>query len=474
MAKKAEAKKVKKSKGVVKEQIVPVSLLEMAVQNLKDYGSYTIEQRALSDYRDGLKPVHRRLLWALNDLHLHHSGPVKKSARIVGDTIGKYHPHGDQGTYTGLVSMVNMTHPLAIGQGNWGNYEAEAAAYRYTECKLSKYANNYILDPDYLAVIDKVANFDGSELEPIILPAKLPNLLLNGSEGIAVGCSSLIPSFTLPSVVKIVRKALKSEITAKDCVKLLEFKFPWGGICTSSDSDLLSYFKTGSGSITFVPETTLVKNVIKVTSIAPRFNIKRLWDRVLEFKEVKDIEDRRSKKQILFNIILGKQYTDRELEKIYKSIQKELTSSLPCQTLVTIRQSDGETVKFKNTNIPTIINDWIKYRIDLETKVVKRLITLEEAKLQRQEWLLFAVLNRKVIIQSLENKDPKAFLMKKLKIKEDQANFILDLKVRNLAKLEVPKIKETILSIKKEIKFLKSELTNIKGRIDAQLSKIKE
>ena len=450
------------------ENIKNISLLDFCEKAIYIHGSYVVEHRALPDIRDGLKPVHRRILWAMKGLNLYSSGGPKKTARTVGEVIGKYHPHGDASVADAMAKMVNLPEPLISGQGNFGNYEASPAAPRYTESKLSKYAENFLLDPDYLAVVPMVQNYDGEFQEPVYLPSKLPNLLINGSEGIATGCVCLVPSFTKKSVTKVVRLGLKGKkITSKLCTKHLNFKFTYGGEECNETYELKSYFKTGNGSLYFIPDYEDTDDGLKIKSIAPRFRVGQKLEKLAGIKGVSDVEDNRELGKIEFLIRVNKR--NRNREKILDKIKDSIITSLPCQTTITKRHDDGEHADFFRTNIPKFLEDWIKYRIDLEEKVVKRLEKIEKEKLLRQEWLLFAINHRKEIIQALEKKNPKKFLMKSLKIEEDLADFILDLKVRNLAKLEAKKIKDKIFDHKGEIKSLKDDLKNIEKRILRQL-----
>lgn len=455
----------------MKKLITNISLSKFAEKATYISGSYTVENRAIPDYRD-TKPVHRRILWAMYKMGIKNSGSYKKAARIVGNVIGFYHPHGDKGVADAMVTLANSPEKLIQGQGNWGDYENSAGAVRYIECRLSKFSEQYLLDPIYLAVVPMVPNYDGEDVEPVYLPAKLPNLLINGTEGIATGCSNLIPSFSTTSVIKIIKKGLKgTKFTPKLCKSNLEFKFTYGGTYCGSDEDLLNYYKTGSGSLQFKPDFHIKKNILIITSIAPRFKIGKVLDTVLSFKGVSDVEDKRQGEEIKFNIIMSKSLSKKDKDSLIEKIKTKLITRLPCQTIITIRNDNGEDVDFERTNLPNFLTKWLRYRINLEIKVVKYLIKLEQQNLQKQNWLLFAVNNRKIIILALDNKDPKKYLMKTLKIQEDQADFILNLKVKRLAKLEAKQLRLKIKKHKLEIKILKKDIKNINSRILKQLAK---
>ena len=443
-----------------------ISLLKITENRILSYAKETVENRALPDFRDGLKPVQRRILWAMHGLQMKSSGSPKKSARVTGETLGKYHPHSDMSCYSAMVNMANQTQPLIQGEGNWGDNENPAAAQRYTECRLSKYSESFLLDPEYLEVGVLVPNYDGEFVEPLYLPSKIPNLLINGTEGIATGCSCLIPSFSIKSVRILTKLGLKGrKITPLLCKNILKFEFPYGGDNNNEDSELLSYFKKGEATLYFIPSYTKDDN-ITLTSLAPRFKFSNKKEKILIIKGVRDIRNRSEGDKICFDIILNKGLVGKEKEAVVKKIESVITNHLPCQTIVTVRHK--EKVDFERTNIPDFMNKWIEYRIDLEKKVVENLIKKEKRKKSIQENLNLAVVHRKIIMKSLDSNNPEKFLIKELGIKKEVAQFILDLKVKRLAKLELVEIKKKINSHKKEIKSLGSDLKNLRGRIISQ------
>lgn len=480
------------------EKIKPVSIIEFSIRNTKIYGSYTIQQRALSDFRDGLKPVHRRILWAMYCLGLHNSGSFKKSARTIGDVIGKYHPHGDSSAYEAMVSIAcsvgrkgkidwtNSPEPLISGQGNFGGLAADdkAAAQRYTEAKLSKFADQMLLDPQYIAVSTMVSNFDGEEKEPIILPAKLPYLLLGGCDGIATGVSTYIPSFSQKSVTRLVRHLLETgeKATPKLCYKYLEFKFANGGNCISSKSEIINYFETGKGSLNFMPDYTINDNnrLVTLTSVTPRFTLEdkhskkgvkpgkmsklAALDGVVS---VSEDSDRHTGFQL--NIHLKKKLEPTALEKTLKAIKKELTVSLSFQTAVTERMDDGETVKFRYTNISTILDQWIAWRIDLELKVIANQLCIKQKELDKLTLLQLAAKNLDIMKQTMDVTEPIKLLQKLklngVKLTEEQANYLLGLTFKSLTKLSRKKLLDNISSVKKEIRILNKYLDDPKSRI---------
>jgi topoisomerase-4 subunit A len=475
-----------------KEQITGVNLTEFSIKNTKIYGAYTIEQRALSDFRDGLKPVHRRILWSMFNLGLHNNGGFKKCARTVGDVIGKYHPHGDAACYQAMVSIAcsvaidkknggmktdwtNTPCPLVDGQGNFGGIGAEdrAAAARYTESKLSKFADIWMLDPDYLAVSTMVPNFDGEEKEPVILPAKLPYILLGGCEGIATGVSTFIPTFSQESVIKLIKKLLTDgePATAKMCMRFLKFKFSNGGVCTSPDNEVLDYFKTGKGTLTFQPIFEINGDIVNLKSSAPRFSIENKLTKLAAINGVvlaSDDSDRHVGRNV--NITLKKRLEPKDKAIVLSKIDKEITTSLSLQTAVTERLDDGETVKFRYTTIPALLNKWIEWRIELELKVVAYRISKSERDLERLTLLQLAAQNKETMKAMLDKDDPIKFIIGKLKfngarLTDAQANFLLDIRFRQLTKLNVRKLLEDIKTVKIIIINLKKDLKNPNARI---------
>ncbi|HHN9420339.1 TPA: DNA gyrase subunit A, partial [Escherichia coli] len=228
------------------------SLRDFSTRSMKTYGVTVNLDRSVPDLFDGLKPVHRRILWGAS----HHEKRFIKSARVVGDVVGRYHPHGDIAAYDALVTLVNQSTPTMLGSGNWGSMVDGAAAARYTETKLSAYGHSF-LNPDYIhkEVTTFVPNYDDSDIEPVTLPAMLPNVLLNGGEGIGVGITTSLPTFTPESVVAILQRMLKGEdLTPRDFAKTLKYSHKYGGQLVKSKENQkgwLSMFETSKGKVQF-------------------------------------------------------------------------------------------------------------------------------------------------------------------------------------------------------------------------------
>jgi DNA gyrase subunit A len=465
--------RAEKFKPIVKENIREVSLVETATHNLKVYGSYTLEQRAIPDFRDGLKPVHRMVLWTFNVENFRSDGRHQKAAKVVGTCIGNYHPHSDAGVYSSMVTMANLPEKLIDGRGNWGSPTDSAGAYRYTECRLSKYAENYLLDKDYLAVCDYIDNFSGDKKVPVILPAKLPNLLINGSEGIGTGASGLIPSYTKDSIIILVKKALNGKpCTTSMCLKYLEFNFSNGGICVSSKDDLKEYYDTGKGTILFQPTFKLEPNRIVITSLAPRFIVANSLESRMEvyskIPNVEKVQDESDKEGWKICIYYKKRLDDKQVKELLSLVKTKSTTKLSLQTAITERNSD-ETVVFSYSNIPEIINRWVAWRIEFELKVINNLIKVRTKELEKLNLLQLAAKNLDTMKQTMDVKDPIT-LLRKLKLNkqpltEDQANYLLDLKFKQLTKLSREKLLKEIEKVKEDISFLEKDLTQPEVRI---------
>lgn len=241
-------------KKTIEEQIIRTEYSEIMQKSYIDYAMSVIIARALPDVRDGLKPVQRRTLYDMHELGIRYDKPYRKSARIVGDTMGKYHPHGDSSIYESLVVMsqnFKKGEPLVDGHGNFGSIEGDgAAAMRYTEARLQKLTQEAFLTDLDKNVVDFQPNFDETEKEPEVLPARIPNLLINGAEGIAVGMATSIPPHNMGEVIDAVLAYMKdTAITTEELLKIMPGPdFPTGGIVTNKD-ELLSIYETGQGKI---------------------------------------------------------------------------------------------------------------------------------------------------------------------------------------------------------------------------------
>ncbi|MDD5617593.1 MAG: DNA gyrase subunit A, partial [Candidatus Omnitrophica bacterium] len=281
------------------EKILPVSIEEEMKSSYLSYAMSVIVGRALPDIRDGLKPVHRRILYAMHELSLDHSKAYKKSARIVGEVLGKYHPHGDVAVYDSLVRMVqdfSLRYPLIEGQGNFGSIDGDApAAMRYTEARLARISDEILRDIEK-DTVDFTPNFDGSLEEPVLLPASLPNLLVNGSGGIAVGMATNIPPHNLSEVIDATMYLIDNpEAQPKDLMKYIKGPdFPTGGIICGREG-IKNAFTTGRGKIALrakinTEQQKSGKDLIVITEIPYQVNKSNLIEAIAELVTEKKIE----------------------------------------------------------------------------------------------------------------------------------------------------------------------------------------
>ncbi len=279
--------------------IRPVSVTEEMKRSYLDYAMSVIVSRALPDVRDGLKPVHRRILYGMHELGLEWNKPYKKSARVVGDVIGKYHPHGDSAVYDALVRMAqdfSMSVPLVDGQGNFGSVDGDPpAAMRYTECRLAR-ISQFLLDDLDKDTVDFQENYDGSEREPSVLPAKFPNLLVNGAGGIAVGMATNIPPHNLGEVIDACLADLDDPEISLDalCQIVQGPDFPTGGLILGRAGALAAYHK-GRGSIIMrakveIEEIRKDRNALIVTAIPYQVNKRVLIERIADLVREKRVE----------------------------------------------------------------------------------------------------------------------------------------------------------------------------------------
>jgi DNA gyrase subunit A len=485
------------------------SLSTYTGESMLEYGSEVVEQRAIPDFRDGLKPVHRMLVWAAYNMGNSSTKGFKKSARLVGETLGKFHPHGDISIYNALVGMAgtkfqgradgwatrNISTPLFEGKGNWGDFVDSPAASRYTEVRLSKFSDLFMLDPDYLAVMDTVPNYDESERVPVILPAKVPVILLNGFSSIAVGVAGACPPFALKGVLHLTRQALRGQqVTHKECTRHLVPDYPYGGECVSDRVEMLEVMK-GKGSAVYVPSHVVdqKERTITFTSVCPGLmsprSIQTFLEKLAANKRVATVDDDTDKKGVRYVVQASRGIVGQQLDNLAEECVEIGARSERYDIGITMRQPDGS-AKFKMTDVPEIFTMWAAWRIEVEIKVLHRLIALQQKKLDRQELLLLAVDNLEIIIQALRVKEltvemkigkeikavdgSAAFLIRKMKITLDQANQILDLRVRQLRAMERTTILTAIKDIKAEMKRLHTYLKDPKTRVLENLDEIEK
>lgn len=434
--KKSKAKLLSSSSldGVKAKSIEGVFMHLFARECMGEYGTSIVKNRALADYRDGLKPVQRRILWAMKGLGLYNSKGTAKCARIVGDVIGKYNPHGDVSAYGALTMLAggddgkdtsapnkkNCPVPLVTGQGQLGYKNGDPSAYRYTEAKLSKFSETQLLDPEYLKVIPMMNNYDDQDIEPTVLPALVPNILLNGTNGIAVGVIGGVPPFKFEGVAKLVAAALKGKpITPKACLKILEFNFRFGGEVVNSDEELLEYYRTGSGSVRVIPNYEIVDNTFITKDAAPYYSVEKYKNALMPemdkpgqkkkkrksgFEEVLSVDDvSDAKEPFRVEVSFKKGLTHAEKKNLALRIATKMGDTIKFRTNI-VEQISKDEVRFESTTIPALINKWVKWRVNLEVACNKAKLKVIQDEIRKQKLYLFACDKLDVIFKVLKAK----------------------------------------------------------------------
>ena len=435
------------------------------------YAMSVIVGRALPDVRDGLKPVQRRILYAMYELGNEYGKPYKKSARIVGDVIGKFHPHGDTAVYDALVRMVqefSLRYPLVDGQGNFGSMDGDsAAAMRYTEVRLAKISAELISDLDK-ETAETVPNYDGSITEPRVLPARIPTLLVNGSSGIAVGMATSIPPHNMGEVVDALLAMIKTpDLTVEQLMVFVPAPdFPTGGILYGLEG-VRDAYRTGKGNVqirarAFIEKTKKGdRESIVLTEIPYQVNKARLLERIAELarnkqiEEISDLRDESDRDGTRVVIELKKDsVAEVVLNNLYKLTQMQVSFGVQ---LLAIVQNQPRTLTLKQ-----MLEEFLAYRREVVTRRSLFLLKKAEARAHILEGFRIALANLDAVIQLIrKSRDPKEAregLVKKFALSEIQAQAILDMRLQRLTGLEREKILEELKEVLKEIARLKKIL----------------
>jgi topoisomerase-4 subunit A len=467
-----------------KDDIRQESLSKALAERYLAYALSTITQRALPDVRDGLKPVHRRVLWAMRALNLNPNSAFKKSARVVGDTIGKYHPHGELAVYDALVRLAqdfSSRYPLVDGQGNFGNIDGDnPAAQRYTEARLTEIAQTMLEGLDENA-IDFKPNYDGAEEEPVVMPAAFPNLLANGSAGIAVGMATSIPPHNLGELCEALKKLIDNPDTRdKTLAGIVRGPdFPTGGILVDSPETIAEAYKTGRGSFRIRAKWTREEGArgvyqIVVTEIPYQVQKAKLIERVAELLELKklplmdDIHDE-SAEDVRIVISPKSRTVDAGLlmEQLFRQSDFETRFPLNMNVL------DGGTVP-KVMSLKEVLQAFINHRREvLERRTAYRLDRIA-TRLEILEGYLAVYLNLDKVIRIIRTEDePKPVLIKAFKLTDNQAEAILNMRLRSLRKLEEMEIRKEHADLVAEQKDLKRLLGSEKLKSEKLIDEIK-
>lgn len=470
------------AKSALKDSPIAAILTEeylddFAVERIRNYGTEVIEDRALADFRDGLKPVHRKILWSMYKENMRSSGPTKKAARVVGDVMGKYHPHGDLAIFGAAVTLVNMPKSPIIGQGNWGYFNESPAAQRYVEMKLSPYAEKILLPSEYLAVTQMMPNYDGEESEPIHLPALLPNLLINGVSGIAVGVVTNIPPFEIKGIIKLLEKAYKVQsISAKDCARYLRISYPapFNSKVLTSDADLLAFYKTGEGRLALGIDYHVEGNYMIIDRFPPYFDMgsakTKLIEKVPEVARADEISDGKTK---IMRVILKTGIPIMDRGKIFERCAELLDNGINLR-INYIRRIDADHVEFGSCNMPELIMRWVKWRVTLEKKVQRYLLQQLRAAITRLQLMVLAYNNLDKIFAELRRRSAnlEQRLATVLDISLEQAETIARMQVRSLSALSYDNIIADIKKHKRQVKQTKGYLRHPAQKILADLTTI--
>lgn len=434
--------------AVVKEKIQHVETAGFVHENLASYGRKTVEDRAVPDFRDGLKPVHRRALWAAHKMGL---TQLTKSAKLVGETLGNYHPHSDQSIYGAVVSMVNWPSPVFIGQGNFGNLidDDPPASMRYTELKLNEFAKKIILDPEYIECVPMHANYDGTAIQPLYLPALLPMILMTADQGIAVGVSVKYPSFSAKSIAKLVTRGLRGQkITPKLCAKMLELESVYGGAPQFSETEYADMFSTSKPRVEFAPTWKLdaAKRTLTVTSSCPGLEhlLPSAMEKLAMDPNVQSMQNRSGdtvEYVVTFKASVNHADVVTLTDKLVKKfLNRGVTYSIAgTERSIDDPNSDEPPAEFFFASIVELLDRWIKWRIALEKDMLTRRIDKLRAQLHRTKIMMLAAESFVALSKEISRKSDKplnARIAKLLSVTVEDADMILSMQLRSLANLE--------------------------------------
>ena len=455
---------------VVEEKIKDVHLAEELSKRYLSYAMSTIVARSLPDVRDGLKPVHRRLLYAMRQLHLDPKSGFKKCARVVGDVIGKYHPHGDSAVYMAMVRLAqdfSVRYPLVDGQGNFGNIDGDGpAAMRYTEARLTEFAMALMEGLNENAV-DMRETYDGEEHEPVIMPAMVPNLLCNGSAGIAVGMATNIPPHNLGEVCD----ALLYLIDNPDCGeeplvrKIKGPDFPTGGIIVDSFESILNTYKQGRGGFRIrarweSEDLTHGQYQIVIKEIPYQVQKSKLIEKIAAFlleKKLPLLSDIRDESTHDVRIVLEPKNRSVDAKMLMEHLFKQTELEVRFAMNMNVLDSDGVP---RVMSLKEVLAEFLKHRHNVLVRRVNYRLDKINSRLEILSGYLIAYLNLDEIIRIIrEEEDPKAVMIANFSLTDNQAEAILNMKLRNLRKLEESEIRKEF-----------DDLTAEKGELEALLA----
>ena len=433
------------------EKLEQQSLSQFSEKAYLDYSMYVILDRALPNIGDGLKPVQRRIIYAMSELGLSSAAKYKKSARTVGDVIGKFHPHGDTAAYEAMVLLsqsFSTRYPLIDGQGNWGSIDdpKSFAAMRYTECRLSPYAKS-LLEELGQGTVDWASNFDGTLLEPSVLPARLPNLLLNGATGIAVGMATDIPPHNLNEIVNACIKILEEpKVSVEDLYKIIPGPdFPTKAEIISSEDELKEIYISGRGSVKMRATYEIENGEILITALPHQTSSSRILEQIAvqmdgkKLPMIVDLRDESDEENPTRLVLVPK---SNRVDK--DAVMNHLFATTDLQKNYRVNMNlIGLNGKPQTRDIKSVLKEWLTFRSQTVTRRLQHRLDWVLDRLHILEGLLVVYLNIDEVINIIRNEDdPKKVLQKKFKLSVIQVEAILEIRLRQLAKLEEIKIKE--------------------------------
>ena len=469
-----------------REEINSISLKKYAEESYLNYAMYVILDRALPNVGDGLKPVQRRILYAMSELGLDASSKYKKSARTVGDVIGKFHPHGDSAAYEAMVLMAqnfSFKYPLVDGQGNWGSQDdpKSFAAMRYTESKLTNFANLLISELK-LGTVDWQANFDGSLLEPIIFPSKIPSILLNGTSGIAVGMATDIPSHNINEIIDATIKILEEPKTPlKEILKIIKGPdFSNESPVIINSEELEEMYSSGRGGFKIQAKWQQEKNSIIIDSLPYQASGSKILEQIAEQMQNKklpmvvdlaDEGDHEYPVRLVITLKSNRVNADDLMNHLFAStdLQKNYRTNM---NLISLKGGP------KVFALIDLLKEWLVFRKNTVKRKLEHRLDQVNDRLHILEGLLLIFIDIDKVIKIIRKSDePKKDLIKNFKLSEIQANAILEIKLRQLAKLEQIKLedeKKNLTTEQNEIEKVLKSKTRLKTLIKKELNEIKE
>ncbi|MEX2122420.1 MAG: DNA topoisomerase IV subunit A [Woeseia sp.] len=415
-----------------------------------DYSMYVILDRALPQIGDGLKPVQRRIVYAMSELGLSAGAKPKKSARTIGDVIGKYHPHGDSACYEAMVLMAqpfSYRYAIVDGQGNFGSTDdpKSFAAMRYTESRLMPYAKSLLAELGQ-GTVDWAPNFDGTLDEPVVLPARLPNLLLNGTTGIAVGLSTDVPPHNLREVASaLVHLIDNPDATVAQLMKHIKGPdFPTGGELISPRADIKQIYETGNGTLRLRASYKVENGDIVINSLPYQISGSKILEQIaiqMRNKKLPIVEDLRdeSDHEDPIRLVITPKSKKIDVDELMSHLFSTTSLERTVRVNMNIVALDGRPRTF---NLTGLMTEWIQFRKDTVKRRLKHRLQIVSDRLHILDGLLIAYLNIDEVIAIIRKEDePKPVLMKRFRLSDPQAEAILNLRLRNLAKLEEMKIR---------------------------------